>query len=119
MKWRVPGWPLLLLALTGNLASQPSPAAPVVGLENSSQVERENLLRLKGADRDSAIANYRNILRVTPDDSLAHGNLGALLISTGDLRGAVEHLTRAVQINPKQVEAWASRGKASTCLGFI
>ncbi|MBN2406604.1 MAG: tetratricopeptide repeat protein [Elusimicrobia bacterium] len=50
-------------------------------------------------------------LRITPNYSLAHTNLGLLLIQMGDVQEGLEHIKKSVEINPgwAQIRYWASK----------
>jgi len=49
---------------------------------------------------DEAIAEFLAALRLDPDSSKAHRNLGDTLASRGRQTEAIEHLRRAVQLDP-------------------
>ena len=57
-------------------------------------------LRAKG-DLDGAIAEYREALRLNPNNALAHNGLGFALEKKGDLRGALEEYRAATALDPK------------------
>jgi tetratricopeptide (TPR) repeat protein len=44
-------------------------------------------------------------LRIRPNDADAQNNLGLAMLQTGDTKGAVEHLEKALEINPGHMNA--------------
>jgi Flp pilus assembly protein TadD len=54
-------------------------------------------------DLDGSIAEYREALRVNPNEDDAHNNLGVALEHKGDLRGALEEYRAAFMLNPKSL----------------
>src|SRR5207245_1872205 len=66
-------------------------------------------LRAKG-DRDGAIAEYRETIRLDPQFTPAHYNLGGLLRIKGDADGAIAQFRDVLRIDPKY--AWAHSGLA-------
>lgn len=51
-------------------------------------------------DKDAAIAAYRKVLDLQPNDAGAHADLGVLLWDQKQPRAAVSHLRRAVELDP-------------------
>ena len=49
--------------------------------------------------------HYSAAVRVQPDYALAHYGLGSALAAQGNTRQAIEHLSRAVELDPDYVEA--------------
>jgi len=58
------------------------------------------MLGQKG-DRDGAIAEYREALRLNPANHLAHYDLGVALEKKGDRQGALQEYRAAYQLDPK------------------
>ena len=63
-----------------------------------------NIYRLRDAPEDAA-ASYRRALAIDDRSPVAHFGLGMALRQTNDLRGAIEHLARAVVLSPGLSEA--------------
>ena len=59
------------------------------------------------ADRERAVALYREGIALCPDDDVAHYELGNLLAAQGHNREAEMEFERAVEINPAFSEAKA------------
>ncbi len=60
-------------------------------------------LRRRGQYAESAAA-WRNVLEIMPDDTVAHDNLGTLLLLTGHPQEAAAHLKRAKEIRLSEAE---------------
>ena len=54
---------------------------------------------------DEAVAEYRAVVRISPQYADSHINLGAILASVGKHDEALRHLGRAVELKPSSVEA--------------
>src|SRR5579885_2362567 len=85
-------------------AQQPAP-----DIAHLSQIVKENptneqaRVELAGAladsnRRDEAITQFQEALRLKPNDPDAHSGLGIVLLETGDVAGATEHLDRALKL---------------------
>ena len=55
---------------------------------------------------------FQRALRLDPENSAAHFNLGTALLDAGDLSGARDHLEHSVRSDPKSAAAWSSLGLA-------
>jgi tetratricopeptide (TPR) repeat protein len=71
-----------------------------------------------GAYRDLETL-WRDTLRKNPRAWLAHNNLGNVLADRGDLAGAVEAFSRAVEVKPDYAMAYFNRGTAQSGLGRV
>jgi tetratricopeptide (TPR) repeat protein len=63
-------------------------------------------------DWNNGIANLMEVIRIKPDDVMAHVNLGALKTKIGVLDGAVSILIKATQLDPKHANSHLSLGTA-------
>ena len=75
--------------------------------------ELHNVLGLALAERgqlDSAIAEFRQALRLAPDNAPAHWHLGAALASQGAPGEATAHLARSVELDPANSQAHGDLG---------
>jgi predicted Zn-dependent protease len=59
-----------------------------------------------------AAAEYKTTLRLDPSYTLARVNYAALLLDTGDVKGATQMLEKAVKAEPKNALAWNNLGVA-------
>jgi Flp pilus assembly protein TadD len=59
---------------------------------------------------EDAEAEYREALRINPDDAEAHYNLGNLLKETGRTEDAEAEYREAIRINPDYAETHANLG---------
>jgi Flp pilus assembly protein TadD len=62
---------------------------------------------------------FRHALDVTRDNWLAHNNLGIVLMRSGRMPEAIEHLEQALQINPDLAEVHYNLGNALVQAGKI
>lgn len=67
----------------------------------------------------NSIAIFSHALDVTPNNFLAHTNLGAALAKTGDSRSARIHAEEAVRLNPTYPEALNNLGKLEAQAGYF
>jgi Flp pilus assembly protein TadD len=51
---------------------------------------------------DRARQELNKVLELDPTSATAYGNLGADALSSGDMAGAIVHLTRALELEPRQ-----------------
>jgi tetratricopeptide (TPR) repeat protein len=58
-----------------------------------------------GRSLDFAIAEYRRLLSVSPENELALRGIGSALLSKGEVLDALQDLRRALAINPRDAEA--------------
>jgi protein O-GlcNAc transferase len=74
-------------------------------------------LGLRGGHPAASAELLRRLLRVYPNDRVAHNNLGIALQTLGDLNEAVACYHRALAIDPNNVEALGNLGNAFLDLG--
>ncbi len=60
-----------------------------------------------------AIKNYRNALKLAPDDSVLYYNLALVLIENGDREGGITHLRKALSLDPSFEKAKAALERVS------
>lgn len=71
-------------------------------------------------DWKNALEAYTTLLRIDDRNQYAHYNMGVIhLIHLKKYDVAINHFTNAIQINPKYVQAYYSRGNAYQALGDI
>lgn len=68
-------------------------------------------------DRDSAIADYDEVIRINPNQVGAYNNRGTLRQNKKDYDGAIRDFTEAIRRDPKYVFAPNNRGIAYTNTG--
>ena len=68
-------------------------------------------------DLPTAIQNYRNALRASPNDATAHQWYSEALMMTGDLQGASTEITRALELDPLSAPAKNLRAYQSLLRG--
>ena len=72
-------------------------------------VDRAVYFRKQG-QYEKAVAEWRKVLEISPDDALAHSSLGTLLLMTGHPEEAAAHLKKAK-------ESWQDRAKGTGAPG--
>ena len=70
-----------------------------------NQAYREFFEKATSADREKAIALYRDGLVLCPEDEVAHYELGKALLDRGRTQEAAKEFEAALKINPAFVEA--------------
>lgn len=65
---------------------------------------------------DEAIAQYRHVLSLTPNDALTHSNLGTALAAQGQLDEAVDHYEQALVLAPGDADSYSNLGNALAAL---
>jgi len=66
----------------------------------------------RNGEVDAAIAEYRQVLRLMPDDSCAHHRLGMALRDKGELDAAVTEYREALRLEPDDPDAHGNLGNA-------
>ncbi|MBS0321708.1 MAG: hypothetical protein JSR18_14275 [Proteobacteria bacterium] len=66
---------------------------------------------------DACIADLHALKALTPRDPRVHGELGAVLGKRGDLRGAAEAFSVAVQLDRDNPRTWNNFGRALALIG--
>lgn len=77
--------------------------------------ERASLFMVFG-DYEKALGDYRSALKVTPTEELYY-KTGVAELNAGDDELAIDHLTNAIKINPKNEFYFYFRGEAKRDLG--
>ncbi|HSS71903.1 MAG TPA: tetratricopeptide repeat protein [Casimicrobiaceae bacterium] len=65
----------------------------------------------------SALANFERMLAAGKDGALLRFGLGSEYLKSGDAESAVQHLQRAVALDPGYSAAWKLLGKALLAAG--
>ena len=68
-------------------------------------------LTQKGQD-EAAIAQWKEALKLSPEDAKAHNNLGVALAGTGKFNEAIPHFEKVLEVNPGYAEAHNNLGVA-------
>lgn len=67
-------------------------------------------LRFQNGDTAKAVESYEQALNKFPDFRRAHKNLGLLHVQIGDFDGAIEHLTRAIELGDRDGRSYGLLG---------
>ncbi len=62
------------------------------------------------SDVEEAIEEYKQAIRINPDDATAHTNLGVAYGSSGMYKEAIEACKQAIRINPDNAVAHSNLG---------
>jgi Flp pilus assembly protein TadD len=65
----------------------------------------------------AALANFERMLAAGKESALLRYSIGNEHLKTGDGARAVEHLARAVELDPRYTAAWKLYGKALAAAG--
>ncbi|MBW4514863.1 MAG: tetratricopeptide repeat protein [Timaviella obliquedivisa GSE-PSE-MK23-08B] len=61
-------------------------------------------------DKQGAIADYGQILKLNPDDAITYNYRGLVHYDNGDLESAIDDFTQSIHHAPHQVSAYCNRG---------
>lgn len=85
-----------------------------IALQNEMRcydLHQQAILCYKNGDLQGAAENYNQILKLNPDDAVAHENLGSIINTVkGDPDEAINHLTKAIRLNPNNAGSFYNRG---------
>jgi tetratricopeptide (TPR) repeat protein len=77
-------------------------------LENHNRFD-EAFARMKDGDYARAIDGFNSVLAVEPKHVQSHGNLGLCYAAFGDTEKALQHLDRAIELDPTYLPAIGNR----------
>lgn len=79
--------------------------AAIVHAQTPQQVAQEGLEKQRNGDLEGAAADYRQFLRIHPEATAIHSNLGAALAGSGQFEEAISEYKIALRQSPALVEA--------------
>ena len=79
--------------------------AAIVHAQTPQQVVQEGLEKQRNGDLEGAAADYRQFLRIHPEATAIHSNLGAALAGSGQFEEAISEYKIALRQSPALVEA--------------
>lgn len=85
--------------------------------KNAEDYMKRGLTYIEMQEPDKAIDDFENAIAIAPDDAVSHYQLGHLRLTMGDNKKAVEQLSAALKIDPKQNPALLDRAAAYANLG--
>jgi predicted Zn-dependent protease len=108
----------IILALALPLAPGARAAGKPAKSSASSKAKAEELRKAglaaeDGGKDDEALAHFEQVLKVIPDDEVAHAELGKILFKQGKGPEAIGHLQTAVKLKPDDATAWYNLAYAS------
>ena len=65
----------------------------------------------------TAIDHLETIIKMDPNNAIAHNSLGSALGGQGNLKQAIAHFNTAIKINPRYAEAHQNLSTALSILG--
>ncbi len=71
------------------------------------------------SDVEEAIEEYKQAIRINPDDATAHINLGVAYVESGMYKEAIEACKQAIRIDPDYADAYVILGAAYVLLNDI
>lgn len=90
---------------------------PVLDSEDALAYFKRAITRYDLGDRQGAVEDYSEVLRIDPDDDVAYNNRALALYDLGDRQGAIDDFGLAVQHNPENFIAYTNRGFVRSELG--
>ncbi|MGI0486618.1 tetratricopeptide repeat protein [Pantanalinema rosaneae CENA516] len=90
---------------------------PELDAEDTTAYFHRAATRYDLGDRPGAIADYTEVLRITPNDDIAYNNRGLAHYDLADRQAAIADLTLAIQANPENFIAYCNRGVIRSELG--
>jgi Flp pilus assembly protein TadD len=99
--------------------TRPTPAAgkPRYTKEESLALGRQGAKGYEKADYITARRIFEDLVDADPNDASAQAALGALLVQVRETEPALAHLTRAIELNPRELTTYVNRGEAYLRLG--
>lgn len=85
--------------------------------KNAEDYMKRGLTYIEMQEPDKAVDDFENAIAIAPDDAVSHYQLGHLRLTMGDNKKAVEQLSAALKIDPKQNSALMDRAAAYSNLG--
>jgi tetratricopeptide (TPR) repeat protein len=73
--------------------------------------------RANSGDKQGAISDYTEAIRLDPQDAKAYSNRGANRAALGDRQGAMTDYNEAIRLNPQDPFAYVNRGNTRAELG--
>ncbi|MDX2212163.1 MAG: tetratricopeptide repeat protein [Oculatellaceae cyanobacterium bins.114] len=95
---------------------EPATQTPTKSLTAEEFLDRGNE-KYNAGDKQGAIADYTEAIRLKPDYAFAYNNRGVAKKDLGDKQGAIEDCTEAIRLKPDYAEAYNNRGAAKKDLG--
>jgi tetratricopeptide (TPR) repeat protein/S1-C subfamily serine protease len=74
-------------------------------------------VRYELGDKQGAIQDYNQAIKINPNDALAYNNRGIVRNELGDKQGAIQDCNQAIKINPNDALAYNNRGIVRNDLG--
>ncbi len=106
--------PIVLSAVTAALCFSAAAASPQTSVE---QLYSQALDAKRSGDLNTAIARYRDILRLDPKLAPAYNNLGLLYFQLSDYASAIRSFEDGMRADPKMTTALAPLGTAYFQIG--
>jgi tetratricopeptide (TPR) repeat protein len=96
--------------------SQNKQLTPIPSKDAEAYIVRGNAKYNLG-DKQGAIADYNQAIKLQPDDATAYYNRGVVKYNSGDKQGAIADYNQAIKLQPDYADAYYNRGLAKKNLG--
>jgi len=80
--------------------------------DDAEAINAMGLVRYEQQRPQEALALFRRALAIKPDLPETHNNIGTILKEDGDLAGAREQLSRAIELDPRQISYYFNLAEA-------
>ena len=99
--------------------TRPTPPAgkPRYTKEEFLALGRQGVKAYEKRDYITARRIFEDLVDADPNDASAQAALGALLVQVRETEPALAHLTRAIELNPRELTTYVNRGEAYLRLG--
>ncbi|BBC23399.1 CHAT domain-containing tetratricopeptide repeat protein [Pseudanabaena sp. ABRG5-3] len=118
---------ILVLRKKGESFSQSSPVVTMIPLEpelptsdrslSANEYFNRALEKSKKGDKNGAITDYNEAIRLNPNNSITYYNRGVAKYDLGDKNGAITDYNEAIRLNPNNSITYYNRGVAKYDLG--
>jgi Flp pilus assembly protein TadD/predicted translin family RNA/ssDNA-binding protein len=90
---------------------------PSLKADNAASYYNRAITRSELGDKQGAIADYSEVIRIDPNHSIAYNNRALIRYELGHKEGAIADFNRALLSNPRNDIAYCNRGRVRAELG--
>lgn len=107
----------LVLAFQAQIPQVLSPVSPNPVQANTEGLHDVATEKVQRGDYQSAIADYDQVLRISPQDADAYYGRGVARLELGDYQSAIADYNQVLRMTPQDADAYYNRGVARYRLG--